>query len=313
MLDLIEPLLDKRKLDFVRLDGSIPQKKRQALVSQFQSDEKIRVFLTTNAGSTGLNLQAANTVINVDLPWNPAVLEQRIARAHRMGQTQPVCVFVLVTEQTLEENLLTTLSSKRELAMAALDPESRVAEVDVRTQSDDIKEKLEVLLGAKPEAPLDETVKETASLAAVNDRLATAGSALVRAAFDILGEIVGGHGSTSNAAIEENVRAMFDAKIVADEAGRRRLSLAMPSRDTLATLMRGLAGMLAGGREQEQQRVEPHGFASNADTRQQYLGRETTNGSCGGCDDDLVEGIDDTSSGQQQNWPSFVRGRERGG
>ena len=46
--------------------------------------------ITTNAGSTGLNLQAANTVINVDLPWNPAVLEQRIARAHRMGQQQPV-------------------------------------------------------------------------------------------------------------------------------------------------------------------------------------------------------------------------------
>ncbi len=165
MLDLIEPLLKKRKLGYVRLDGSVPQKKRQALVSQFQSDDATRIFLTTNAGSSGLNLQAANTVINVDLPWNPAVLEQRIARAHRMGQTRPVCVFVLVTEQTLEENLLTTLATKRDLAMAALDPDSKVADVDVRTQADDIKEKLEVLLGAKPEAPVDETVKEVASRA----------------------------------------------------------------------------------------------------------------------------------------------------
>jgi len=66
--------------------------------------QETRVLLTTNAGSSGLNLQAANTVINVDLPWNPAVLEQRIARAHRMGQARPVCVFVLVTEQTLEES-----------------------------------------------------------------------------------------------------------------------------------------------------------------------------------------------------------------
>ena len=114
MLDLIEPLLKRRKLAYVRLDGSVPQKKRQALVLQFQSDPNVRFFLTTNAGSTGLNLQAANTVINVDLPWNPAVLEQRIARAHRIGQTRPVCVFVLVIEGTLEENLLTTLSSKRE-------------------------------------------------------------------------------------------------------------------------------------------------------------------------------------------------------
>ena len=83
-----------------------------------------RFFITTNAGSTGLNLQAANTVINVDLPWNPAVLEQRIGRAHRMGQKQPVQVYVLVTEQTIEENLLTTLSAKKDLALAALDPES---------------------------------------------------------------------------------------------------------------------------------------------------------------------------------------------
>src|SRR5207244_3599429 len=115
MLDLIEPLLTKRKLRFVRLDGSVPQKKRQQIVADFQSDPRVRLFLTTNAGSTGLNLQAANTIINVDLPWNPAVLEQRIARAHRIGQTRPVSVFVLVTEQTIEESLLATLSSKRDL------------------------------------------------------------------------------------------------------------------------------------------------------------------------------------------------------
>ncbi len=103
----------ERGLDFVRLDGSVPQKQRQELVERFQTDPSCRLFLTTNAGSTGLNLQAANTVINVDLPWNPAVLEQRIGRAHRMGQTQPVQVFVLVTEQTLEENLLETLAPRR--------------------------------------------------------------------------------------------------------------------------------------------------------------------------------------------------------
>ena len=79
MLNLIEPLLKARKLDFVRLDGQVPQKDRQALVNRFREDPNCRLFITTNAGSTGLNLQAANTVINVDLPWNPAVLEQRIA------------------------------------------------------------------------------------------------------------------------------------------------------------------------------------------------------------------------------------------
>jgi superfamily II DNA or RNA helicase len=244
MLDLIEPLLKKRKLGYVRLDGSVPQKKRQALVSQFQSDDRTRVFLTTNAGSSGLNLQAANTVINVDLPWNPAVLEQRIARAHRMGQTRPVCVFVLVTEQTLEENLLTTLSTKRDLAIAALDPDSNVSDVDVRTQADDIKDKLEVLLGAKPEAPIDETVKEVASRETSNDRLVQAGSSFLRAALDLLGEGGGGHDVGRHEAVLNDLRAAFDTKVVADEHGKRRLSVAVPSRETLSALMRGLAGLL---------------------------------------------------------------------
>ena len=126
MLTLIERRIKRFKLDYVRLDGSVPQKKRQQLVHQFQRDPACRVFLTTNAGSTGLNLQAANTVINVDLPWNPAVLEQRIARAHRMGQKNPVQVYLLVTEGTIEEKLLATLSAKHDLALAALDMESNV-------------------------------------------------------------------------------------------------------------------------------------------------------------------------------------------
>ncbi|MEN8246526.1 MAG: DEAD/DEAH box helicase, partial [Thermodesulfobacteriota bacterium] len=106
MLNLIEPLLTERQVNYVRLDGSVPQKKRQGLVHEFQKNPECRLFVTTNAGATGLNLQAANTVINVDLPWNPAILEQRIGRAHRMGQKRPVQVFVLVTEKTLEESLL---------------------------------------------------------------------------------------------------------------------------------------------------------------------------------------------------------------
>jgi SNF2 family DNA or RNA helicase len=115
MLNLIEPLLTEQQVKYVRLDGSVPQKKRQGLVHQFQNNPECRLFVTTNAGATGLNLQAANTVINVDLPWNPAILEQRIGRAHRMGQKRPVQVFVLVTEETLEESLLNTLAAKHAL------------------------------------------------------------------------------------------------------------------------------------------------------------------------------------------------------
>jgi len=149
MLNLIQPLLEKRNLSYVRLDGSVPQKKRQGLIHQFRRDPECRLFITTNAGSTGLNLQAANTVINVDLPWNPAVLEQRIGRAHRMGQKRPVQIFLLVTEDTLEESLLATLSAKQALFLAALDPDSKATIVDLQTGVEELKNRLEILLGEK--------------------------------------------------------------------------------------------------------------------------------------------------------------------
>ena len=104
----------------------MPQKKRQELVHRFQTEPDCRLFLTTNAGSTGLNLQAANTVVIVDLPWNPAVLEQRIAGHIAWGRVSRVQVFVLVTEGTIEENLLATIAAKKDLALAALDVESDV-------------------------------------------------------------------------------------------------------------------------------------------------------------------------------------------
>src|SRR5205809_5848138 len=167
MLDLIEPLLEKRRLAFVRLDGSVPQKLRQGLVHEFQTNPRCRLFLTTNAGSTGLNLQAANTVINVDLPWNPAVLEQRIARAYRMGQDQPVQVFILITEGTIEEKLLSTLSAKHDLALAALDAESDVAQVDLAGGIEELRQRLEVLLCARPVAPSDESLRRESELEAV--------------------------------------------------------------------------------------------------------------------------------------------------
>jgi SNF2 family DNA or RNA helicase len=143
MLTLIERRIKRFNLDYVRLDGSVPQKKRQQLVHQFQRDPACRLFLTTNAGSTGLNLQAANTVINVDLPWNPAILEQRIARAHRMGQKNPVQVYLLVTEETIEEKLLGTLAAKHDLALAALDMDSNVREVALASGMEELKQRLE--------------------------------------------------------------------------------------------------------------------------------------------------------------------------
>jgi hypothetical protein len=251
MLDLIEKRLHKRKLDFVRLDGSVPQKQRQELVHKFQTDPDCKLFITTNAGSTGLNLQAANTVINVDLPWNPAVLEQRIARAHRMGQIQPVQVYVLVTEDTLEENLLTTLAAKRSLALAALDVESEVDQVDLATGMEELKSRLEVLLGAKPEAAVDESQKRDAqdTVAKLSDeqrqRVAAAGGELFGAAFHFLGELVGQQGAPPPpAALVDNLYAGLDSCVEQDRSGKPRLTITLPDKGALQGLAQTLAKLL---------------------------------------------------------------------
>ena len=201
MLDLIEPLVKKRQIGFVRLDGSVPQEKRQALVNRFQRDPRCALFIATNAGATGLNLQAANTVVNVDLPWNPAVLEQRIARAHRMGQKRPVHVYILVTEGTIEEGMLSTLSAKQTLALAALDPDSTVKEVSLTGSIDELKRRLEVLIGEKPAAPIDE-IKATQVRAegkARRETVARAGGEMLGAAFRFIGELLGEAGGAASA------------------------------------------------------------------------------------------------------------------
>lgn len=248
MLGLIEPLLKKHRLDFVRLDGSVPQKQREELVRRFQDDPACRVFITTNAGSVGLNLQAANTVINVDLPWNPAVLEQRIARAHRMGQTQPVQVFVLVTEQTIEENLLATIAAKKDLALAALDADSDVDEVQLESGMQELKSRLEVLLGSRPEAPQAESQK-TQVVADVKrfqeqrDRVAAAGGELLGAAIKLLGELVG---DSADSALPESLvnRVRGTLEACAEGGDKPRLTIQLPDRSALEQLSRSLSRLL---------------------------------------------------------------------
>ena len=252
MLGLVEPILQKHKLAYVRLDGSVPQKKRQQLVHRFQSDPDCKLFITTNAGSTGLNLQAANTVINVDLPWNPAILEQRIARAHRMGQQSPVQVFVLVTENTLEENLLATLSNKQDLALAALDSESDVNSVDFVSNLEEMKRRLEVLVGSRPEAPLDVTSQEQAErdlerFTQRRERVAAAGGEMLGAVFNFLGELVA-EDDSSPAPPSDVVRGLRDnlAQCVEEDAnGQQRLTVTLPNRDALDNLANTLARLLA--------------------------------------------------------------------
>ena len=249
MLDLIEPLIHKRGVAFVRLDGSVPQKQREGLVHRFQNDPECAMFLTTNAGSVGLNLQAANTVINVDLPWNPAVLEQRIARAHRMGQTQSVQVFVLITEQTIEENLLATIAAKKELALAALDAESDIEEVRLESGLQELKNRLEVLLGSRPEAPVHEVQRERveesvqSDLEARRERIGAAGGEMFSAVIKLLGELASnGSDAPPPEAFVTSVRSSLEACVEGEE--RPRLTITLPSKASLDQLSQSLARLM---------------------------------------------------------------------
>jgi len=119
--DIVIRRLEARRIGYVSFHGGVPSDKRPNLVERFRNDPDCRVFLSTDAGGTGLNLQHASTVVNMDLPWNPAVLEQRIARVHRIGQKRPVQVINFVAKGTIEEGMLSVLAFKRSLSEGILD------------------------------------------------------------------------------------------------------------------------------------------------------------------------------------------------
>ena len=121
MLELVRELVQRMGFDFAWHTGSVPQDKRRTEIRRFKNDPSCRLFLSTDSGSVGLNLQAANAVVNLDLPWNPARLEQRIARAWRKHQTRAVTVVNLVCEDSIEHRIMHLLSLKQDLADGVLD------------------------------------------------------------------------------------------------------------------------------------------------------------------------------------------------
>jgi superfamily II DNA or RNA helicase len=121
MHELLQRRFSGRKWSHVLFHGGVPGGKRKLLVDRFREDPDCRAFLATDAGGVGLNLQHASVVLNMDLPWNPAVLEQRIGRVHRLGQSQPVRVVNFVAQGTIEEGMLGVLKFKKSLFAGVLD------------------------------------------------------------------------------------------------------------------------------------------------------------------------------------------------
>jgi hypothetical protein len=171
MLDLTEPGLDRLKLGRVKLTGAVPTAKRGALIERFFQDPDCKVFLSSDAGGVGLNLQAASLVINLDLPWNPAVLEQRIARAHRHGQPSSVQVVNLVAKDTIEERMLDTLAAKKNVFATVFGTDESPTAIRFEDTGQSLLQKLGDLLKTPAEVELELAPAAVTEEAAPPERL----------------------------------------------------------------------------------------------------------------------------------------------
>lgn len=254
MLDRIETRIETLGADYVRLDGQVPQKKRAELIAKFQNDPGCRIICMTNAGSTGLNLQAANTVINVDLPWNPAVLEQRIARAYRMGQKNSVHIYKLVTvspgtDETIEERLLDTLAAKQDLADASINFDSDVNEVAMISGMEDLKRRLEVVLQPSC-APIDESQQrrveaQARQLAEKREKVSQASGSLITAALSLVGELIDSRSAAAaNESTVSKLTEQLSECVDRDAEGRPQLTISLPNEEALKALAATLAKLL---------------------------------------------------------------------
>jgi superfamily II DNA or RNA helicase len=161
MLELVRELVQEMEIGYAWHTGSVPVMRRRGEIRRFKDDPECRLFLSTDSGSVGLNLQAASVVINLDLPWNPAKLEQRIARAWRKHQTRAVRVVHLVTENSIEHRMIPLLAGKQALADRVLDGHADSGVIPLPSGRKALVQRLEALTGimttpSQPESQPDE-------------------------------------------------------------------------------------------------------------------------------------------------------------
>jgi hypothetical protein len=146
MLEKVRAWAENEGVGFAWHTGGVPQTRRRAEILAFRNDPDCRLFLSTDSGGVGLNLQIASVVINCDLPWNPAKLEQRIARAWRKNQRRPVTVINLVAEHTIEHGMLGSLASKMDLARGVLDGDGRLDDIKLKSGRQALLSRLEQVM-----------------------------------------------------------------------------------------------------------------------------------------------------------------------
>ena len=148
MTFLIARHLSDMGIKFVELSGKVPVKKRQDLIDEFTNNPECRVFLSTDAGGTGLNLQAADCVVNFELPWNPARMNQRIGRVSRIGQeSQCINVVNLIAKNSIEERILAGIQLKTDLFKGVFDDDGPDEVEFSREKKNEMLNRLRAMMG----------------------------------------------------------------------------------------------------------------------------------------------------------------------
>ncbi|MBP7049752.1 MAG: DEAD/DEAH box helicase [Phycisphaerae bacterium] len=246
--ELLVSRLESAGLGYALFHGRIDSRDRRDRIAQFKEDPKCRVFLSTDAGGVGLNLQNASTVVNMDLPWNPAVLDQRIGRVHRLGQHQPVRVVNFVAQGTIEHSMLSVLAFKQSMLAGVLDGgQSEVFLGGSRLKH--FMESVDRVTGSIPPAmPAPEDAQERASETAASREPAharatgrTEWEGLLSAGLTFLNKL----GSALAVEGRGPVEVGAGLRIETDAAsGQRHLKLPVPSKKALSDLA-GLLSQLA--------------------------------------------------------------------
>ncbi|XP_039870122.1 helicase SRCAP isoform X1 [Simochromis diagramma] len=171
MLDVLEQFLNYHGHIYLRLDGSTRVEQRQALMERFNADRRIFCFiLSTRSGGVGVNLTGADTVVFYDSDWNPTMDAQAQDRCHRIGQTRDVHIYRLISERTVEENILKKANQKRMLGDMAIEG-GNFTTAFFKQQT--IRELFDVNEGEKREAAVELSVPQAEEEEAVNKQSTT--------------------------------------------------------------------------------------------------------------------------------------------
>jgi len=175
MLGLIGEMLNSMCITYVQLSGKVAVKNRQALVKKFEDDPTCQIFLSSEAGGVGLNLQMADTVINFELPWNPGKKNQRIGRIDRLGQrSKHLTVVNFITNESIESRIAEGLTLKQSLFDGVLNEGNRIDTVDFSTKGrSQFLKQLDSFIGsmAEPVVPLpnEEELSQAESVNTISD------------------------------------------------------------------------------------------------------------------------------------------------